>query len=120
MTTASFTLDAKVVEGTSTQICDRTFANDDNTVAQYLDDCVSVAAGAVDTAISLASVGGSAKHILVVFSAGCTVKLQSNTAPAITIGAAGGSFAFVNGTITAMYVSNAGTAAITVKRVAAA
>lgn len=115
---ASFTLDGKVLEG-STQICDRTFASDDSTVTQYLDDQVAVAAAAVDQAISLASVGGSAKHILVVFSAGCTVKLQQNTAPAITIGADGGAFCFVNGTISNMYVSNPGAATIYIKRVAA-
>lgn len=117
--TASFTVEGKIVEGTNTQICDRVFANDDNTVTQYLDDQVTVGADVTDQAISLASVGGSAKHILVIFSAGCSIKLQQNTAPAITIAAAGGAMVFINGTITNIYVTNSGSTPITVKRVAA-
>jgi hypothetical protein len=118
--TASWTLDAKIIEGTATQRCDLTLANDDATVTQYLDDQVIIPGSTTDLAISLASVSNSAKHMLVTVSGACTIKLQLNTAPGITFPATGGAFAFIGGAITAMYITNPGTTAITVKRVAAA
>lgn len=112
------TLQTEILEGTSTQICERTFADDDAAITQYLDDQITVAAGAVDTALSLASVGGSAKNIMITFSEACTVRLNGIGNTAIAIAAGGGALVFANGTITSMHVSNAAATSITVKRVA--
>lgn len=117
--TASFTIDAKIIEGTALQVCDRTLANDDTTVTQYLDDQVSIAGSVTDQAISLASVGGSAKHMQLLVSGACIIKLQSSGNTGIVFGATGGGFSFINGTITNVYITNPGTSPIIVKRVAA-
>ncbi len=118
--TASFSAEAKIIEGTATQIADRVVATEDDTVTQYLDDQISVPASSTDLSISLASVSSSAKYLLVDFSAACSVKLNGTGNSAISIGTGGGSFVFINGTITSMHVTNAGSTAIIVKRVAAA
>lgn len=119
-TTCSMTLQAVITEGTSGTIVNRVFPNDDATITEYVDDVTVIAAGATDQLLSLAAVGGTARHLWVQFSGACSFKLQNTGAPALAIGAGGGAMALVAGSITALYVTNPGTAAITVKRVAAA
>ncbi len=120
ITTCSMTLQSVITEGTSTEVCNRVFPNDDNTVTAYVDDAIVVAAGATDQAISLAAVGGTARHLWVQFSGACSVKLQSTGNTALVIGAGGGALAVVAGAVTGLFVTNSGATSITVKRVAAA
>lgn len=120
MTTCSVTLSTEITEGTTTKICDRVFAVDDNTVTEYVDDVTIVAPVTTNQAISLAALSGTAKYILVIFSGACSFKLQDTSSTAVVVGASGGSISIANGSVTALYVTNPGSVAITVKRVAAA
>jgi hypothetical protein len=115
--TVAIALTETLTEGTTTQTTKRTFNVSDATITQSIDDKFTVATGATDLAVDFDGFG-SVKYLTLTFSAPLTVKIGSNTAPALAF-PAGGVLCIAGATVSAIYVTNAGTAPVTVTRVAA-
>lgn len=115
--TLALTLTGSLTEGTSTQTAKRTFTATDGTITQSVDDKVTVAGSVTDQALNFDSMA-SVKYIILSFSGPLSVKIGSNTAPALAFPANG--FLVLSGaTVSAIYLTNAGTTPVTVTRLAA-
>lgn len=111
------TVSAKIIEGTSTERASMPIALEDATVVSFLDDGFNVSAGAVDVPVSFGATTPIV-HLALKFGSPLTFRINSSTAPQIVFGKAG-CLVLSGCTVSSLYVSNPGTAAVKVDRIAA-
>jgi hypothetical protein len=115
--TYALTLTETLTEGTATQTTKRTFTVTDSTILQSVDDKVTIAGSVTDQLLNFDGMA-TVKYLTLSFSGPLSVKIGSNTAPALAF-PANGILVLAGATVSAVYLTNAGTTPVTVTRLAA-
>lgn len=106
MASFTFNLESSLIEGSNTETFPAvTFT--DTSINHYAKKDITIAAGAVDSPISLDGLTG--KHVRVVFSTAVTVKLNGAAIGLTPSANNPASFTITGGAITSLTVSNPGT-----------
>lgn len=115
--TVALTFTETYTEGTSTQTEKRTFTVADATITQSIVDKTTIAAGATNQALDFDNLA-SVLYLRLQFSGAVTVRIGSNTAPALSF-AANGYLVIAASQVSSVYITNSGATPVTVSRFAA-